>query len=399
MIKEGIKDSDIIDGLSLRYLKFFGIWRIVNEYRTTGKKNAILKLHLLGTLLLGIPYVIFQFMSYFVIKVDIQKATILNFNAIPALQLCCRMFVFTFCMESQCRLYNVLRKDFLNIPKQNLEVKEIFMSISKTSNFCCTMSLAVNGSIVLFYIIYPGVSVDYILYHTGSMAAVRTGRKKILGGWYPVPIDQSPYYEIVFAYEAIVLLWGGFFLAVYFVLFYQVLMCLYAQFSALGLQMSSLKIEQYRSDINTSLNHNYISSTVYEELYKLLKDHQKLLRYTEELRNVYNPLVTMTLGMGILILIIGAFQFLFSQNGSNDPARTGKLFYTRQSSDLQFAIYSSDWYKADIQFRKTAQMLMVRANKGVTLTAIRMYPVNVETLMAILQFTYSVSTLMSRMTE
>ncbi|KAE8573617.1 Odorant receptor 40 [Halyomorpha halys] len=380
MIKEGIKDSDIIDGLSLRYLKFFGIWRIVNEYRTTGKKNAILKLHLLGTLLLGIPYVIFQFMSYFVIKVDIQKATILNFNAIPALQLCCRMFVFTFCMESQCRLYNVLRKDFLNIPKQNLEVKEIFMSISKTSNFCCTMSLAVNGSIVLFYIIYPGVSVDYILYHTGSMAAVRTGRKKILGGWYPVPIDQSPYYEIVFAYEAIVLLWGGFFLAVYFVLFYQVLMCLYAQFSALGLQMSSLKIEQYRSDINTSLNHNYISSTVYEELYKLLKDHQKLLRYTEELRNVYNPLVTMTLGMGILILIIGAFQFLFS-------------------SDLQFAIYSSDWYKADIQFRKTAQMLMVRANKGVTLTAIRMYPVNVETLMAILQFTYSVSTLMSRMTE
>ncbi|KAE8572942.1 Odorant receptor 54, partial [Halyomorpha halys] len=60
----------------------------------------------------------------------------------------------------------------------------------------------------------------------------------------------------------------------------------------------------------------------------------------------------------------------------------GSSYVETASSDLQFAIYSSDWYKADIKFRKAAQMMMIRARKGVTLTAIRMYPINLETMMS-----------------
>ncbi|CAH1406946.1 unnamed protein product [Nezara viridula] len=73
--------------------------------------------------------------------------------------------------------------------------------------------------------------------------------------------------------------------------------------------------------------------------------------------------------------------------------------YIIESSDLQFAIYSSDWYKADTKFRTDAQMMMTRAMKGETLTAIRMYPINVETIMSILHFTYSASAVLSRMAE
>ncbi|KAE8572941.1 Odorant receptor 55, partial [Halyomorpha halys] len=69
------------------------------------------------------------------------------------------------------------------------------------------------------------------------------------------------------------------------------------------------------------------------------------------------------------------------------------------SSDLVFAIYSSDWYKADVKFRKAAQMMMMRARKGEALTAVRMYPINVETIMSILHLTYSASAVMSRMAE
>ncbi|CAH1406935.1 unnamed protein product [Nezara viridula] len=47
-----IKDSDIIDGLSVKYLKFYGLWKVINDYRTTGEKNAMIRLHIWGTIFL-----------------------------------------------------------------------------------------------------------------------------------------------------------------------------------------------------------------------------------------------------------------------------------------------------------------------------------------------------------
>ncbi|CAH1406943.1 unnamed protein product [Nezara viridula] len=106
------------------------------------------------------------------------------------------------------------------------------------------------------------------------MHAVTTGRKKILGGWYPLPLDRYPYYEAVFVYESILNIWGGMLLAVYVCLFYQVLMCLYAQFSVLAYHVSTLKY----SSINGSKATGYASSKLYNELYEVLQEHQKILR-------------------------------------------------------------------------------------------------------------------------
>ncbi|KAE8573621.1 Odorant receptor 44 [Halyomorpha halys] len=419
MIDEGIEDSDILEGLNVRYLKIFGLWKVINDYRKTGNRNGIIKFEVFCTFILTLPYVICQYMSYFNIEVDIQKATFLNLYPLPALQMCCRIAVFWFRIDIQCRLYDLIKKNFLNIPEgSRAQIEEIYKRISKVSNMCCMATLIVNATIVSLYVVNPGISVDYILYHTGSMTEVTTGRKKILGGWYPVPMAESPYYEIIFVYEAICILWGGLFLAVYFSLYYHVLVCLYAHFTVLGFQIENLKMKSVKnggskSCIKRDQNNN---SIVYENLIDIIRDHQKLLRYFEELRTVYNPLVTLTLGIGVIVLIIGAIQFLLGK--SINPGfifQISEVFALQglevcmfcfgsssieaASSGLQFAIYSSDWYKANVKFRKAAQMLMVRANRGVSLTAIRMYPVNVETLMAILQFTYSTATLMMRMTE
>lgn len=51
-----------------------------------------------------------------------------------------------------------------------------------------------------------------------------------------------------------------------------------------------------------------------------------------------------------------------------------------QNSELRFALYSSDWYLADKEYARTAQLMMVRTLKPLTLTAIKMYPVSVEIL-------------------
>ncbi|CAH1401787.1 unnamed protein product [Nezara viridula] len=133
-----------------------------------------------------------------------------------------------------------------------------------------------------------------------------------------------------------------------------------------------------------------------------------LIGYTDELRSVYNPMVTTTLGLGIIVLIFAAvlislgsdpsvlfqiaqvFSFVFIEVSL---FCLGSSLIETASSELDFAIYSSEWYKADVEFRKAAQMLMVRTRRNANLTALGMYSVNLETLEAILQFTYSATAL------
>ncbi|KAE8572936.1 odorant receptor 4 [Halyomorpha halys] len=413
-----ITDSDVIDGLNIGFLKIFGVWGIINDYRTTGKKNFVSKFQVFITLLLAVPYIFCQNLSYFMIKVDIQKATFLNLHALPALQMCCKVMVFWFRLDSQSRLYSLVKKDFIHVPEEKKdEAAKIFKKITTKANLLCLAAFLVDLSITAFSIADPSISVDYLLHGTGSMTAVVGGKEKIMGGWYPLPMADWPYYEAIFIFETVLMIWSGVLLALYVSLFYQVLICLYAQFVVLNLHVSTLKnhfsIDCDRKNINNREVHSSLNK---EEIYAVAKDHQRLLSYANELRSVYNPLVTMILGMGVFVLIIGVFQFLFGK--STKPMFIFKFMLLlayqgvevsmfcfgssaleTASSDLQFAIYSSDWYKKDIQFRKAVQMVMVGARKGVTLTAVRMYPVNVETVMAMLQFTYSVATLMSRMTE
>ncbi|KAE8573541.1 odorant receptor 10-like isoform X2 [Halyomorpha halys] len=412
-----IRDSDVIDGLSIRFLKLFGMWRALNDYRTTGKKSIIIKLHIFGSLMITVPYVVFQVQSFFTIQFDIQKVTFVNLHPLPALQMCCRMLLFWFHMDRVCRLYDMIRKDFINIPEYMRDsVRELYIKTNRTFNVTCLVIFIWNAGIEFIFIVFPKVSVDYVQHHTGSMAAVKTGRKKILSGWFPCPMDEYPYYEIIYVYEAFCLLWAATLLNVYFCMFYQVLMCLYAQFTVLGARLSNLKLDF--PDFGLSKRHKNIiqncNYNLYQELYESLRDHQKLLRYTDDLRKFYNPLVTVTLGIGILLLFMGAVQILLGK--TSDPSFLFQLFQIfsfqfievslfcfgssrieSASTDLQFAIYCSDWYKADVRFRRAAQMLMIRTRKSSTLTAIVMYPVNLETLGAIVQFTYSAAALMSGM--
>lgn len=270
--KDVIRDSDILDGLSIKYLKFFGLWSVINDYRVTGKRNGVIKFKVFLTLFLSVPYIFCQYLSYFVIEVDLQKATFLNLHSLPALQISSKVLVFWFRLDNICRLYNLIRKDFLTLPEHKRdEAKRIYKMITRTSNMLCKAAFIVNSSIVAMYIIQPGISVDYILYHTGNMGAVKGGRMKIMHGWYPLPIDKYPYYEGIFVYETMLIIWDGILLAVYDSLFYQLLMCLYAQFRVLGHHLSTLKI-------NENSRFNDSNSPMYRELYNIIKEHKKLLR-------------------------------------------------------------------------------------------------------------------------
>ncbi|KAE8573090.1 odorant receptor 82a-like [Halyomorpha halys] len=412
--QDAIKDEDIIDGLDVRYLKFFGLWKIINDYRTSGKRNVVVKLHLLLTILVSVPYVFLQYMSYFFIDVDMQKATYLNVNTLPAIQACCKVLVLWTRLGSICKLSGLMKKEFIEISEENkAAASEICKKITYKSNILYKTALCMNAGSAVVYLLSPGISVDYILYHTGNMAAVTTGRKKHLAAWYPLPFDNSPYFEIVFAFEALLISWDAIILVVYICMYYQILTCLYVQFTLLGLQMSSLKNENIKKKDNIIKK---ADRTTYDKLYRALESHKELLSYTNELKTVYNPLVTMILGIGIFVLIMSVFQFLFSKTGDImviikslqflgfhglevSMFCFGSSAIESASSELDFAIYSSYWYEGDNRFKMAVQMVTMRAKKGMTLTAIRMLPINLETMVSIFKFTYSTAAFMSSVTE
>lgn len=271
-----IKDSEIIDGLSVRYLKVFGLWKVINDYRITGKKNIIMKLQLAITLMYVVPYISCQLLSFFIIDMDLQKVTFITLHTLGDIQICCKVLVIWFRLDKQCRLANLMKKDFLQLPEyKKPAARKIFKNIAWQSNLLCIAALTINTSYYIVSITNPDTSVDYILYHTGNMFEVTTGRMKIMGGWYPLPIDRSPYYEIIYVYESTLFIWVGTFLAVYVSLFYQTLMCLYAQFAVLGIKLSTLSSE----DGGENVKERKTEKEMYEELHTIIKYHQKLLRY------------------------------------------------------------------------------------------------------------------------
>nr|WVD93685.1 odorant receptor 78 [Graphosoma rubrolineatum] len=358
--RQPIQDSDVIDGLSIWYLKLFGFWKIINDFRKTGKRNPFFKFKFIMSILISFPYIACQFSSYFIIEVDIQKATIINFYCLPAVTMCSRILVFWFRAESQCRLFSLIKKDFLDIPENKKpQTRKIYRNVSKSCNLMCIVAFVFDFSVVLTTVGIPGIPVDYILHHTGSMFDVRTGRKKILSGWYPLPMAEYPYYEIIFVYEMMCVLLGGIFLPIYLSLFYQVAVALHAQFLALGYHVSTLKI-----NTNKNEKKNSRSTGIKEELYKILKDHQKLLSYADELRSVYNPLITINLGGAIGILIASVFQSHVGE--TRDIVFVLKAIQYAASIIVELAMfcYSSSLIQAATELGSSLRSLQQRLVQG-----------------------------------
>ncbi|CAH1399728.1 unnamed protein product [Nezara viridula] len=361
--QERLQKSDLFYGLNIAHLKFYGLWDGINDYRSTRKTSRMFKLNMTLSTLYVFPYV------------------------------------------DQCDLVDLLRVDFLSsIPdSKRHHVNSIYQQNAFRCNIFTVLAFTGNVLTIITWTILPGFDTE----KTG------TGRKKILSGWYPVPYSESPWYEIVFGYEVILICWHGSLVSLYESFLLILLVALYSHFIVLGYHTSTLN-KNYKGLIKTKDDAtNNIAFNM--ELRKILLDYNKLLRYSHLLQTTYNTITTITLGLDILVLIL---TILFLMFVSSDALSTFKLmmyfsfalieitllcvsssFVESASMAIQDSVYSSDWYSADKAFATTAQMIMIRAKRPVTLTALKMYPVNMETMIAIFRFIYSAVAVLSKMKE
>lgn len=263
-------ESELIDGLSIRYLRYYGQLRVINEYRTRGRIHSFLILQIILTAVIIVPFTLFQFICPLYIDIDIEKATILTLHTLSCIQSYAKPGVFLFYAKIQSGLFDVIRRDLLTCipPEKQAEASRIYKKISSRSNLFCFLANFTNFLGTSAWCSSPGIRSEYIAFHVGNMNEVTTGPVKILGGWYPIPFTISPWAEMVYFYEILVLLWCCIIVSLYECMLLQLVMSLYAHFQVLGYHLSTLRVE-------SSTDRNFM----YEQYLAIIQDHQKLLRY------------------------------------------------------------------------------------------------------------------------
>lgn len=262
-----IEESELLEGMSVILLKTTGLWKAINTYLTTGRRTIGLNILTAYSIFYALPYVLFQLVSMFVIRVNVEKLTFLFLNSFPCIQVFLKVSVFWYRIEEQSDIFTLLEQNFLNCipPHKMIKVKEIYRRWAKLSNISCIMAFASMILCMSSWIIVPGIDgVD----DTGAVS------KKILGGWYPFAFSRPPWNEIVFYYEMILMSTHGSLISLFECVMVQPLLCLCAHFTVLGYHISTLKAE----DVIYSKSKN-ASDYMNKELRGILFDYERLLRY------------------------------------------------------------------------------------------------------------------------
>nr|CAD7263208.1 unnamed protein product [Timema shepardi] len=147
----------------------------------------------------------------------------------------------------------------------------------------------------------------------------------------------------------------------------------------------------------------------------LVRYHQSLLMHVEELRDLFNPILfTQYLVTSVNLCLVG--YELSKMDGINLKVVTtgGHLccvllrlglfcFYgtelTFQSTQMSDSIYSSEWYSCSGSVKKNVQIVLMRAQSPVVLTAGRFGVLSLQTFTKLVQTAYSYFAVLRSLTE
>lgn len=264
-LQQPFQESELFDGLNILNLKVCGLWSAVNHYRVHGRTGKLITLVVAALSISTIPYEVFQFIYLFIFQMNIHKLSFYVINSLAQFEVQIKVIYFWYRIKEETYLFDLLQTNFLSsVPDQKrAKVNEIYKQTARRCNIFCFFAYTECFTACLCWILFPGYDTD----------ASGEGRKKILSGWYPFQVSETPIYEVIFAYEILAVVTAGIIIPLYSVIIMQ-LMGLYAHFSVLAFLISDLRKEQTTEQISDISSNKALNS----QLHAIKEDYDKLLR-------------------------------------------------------------------------------------------------------------------------
>ncbi|XP_037812188.1 odorant receptor 7a-like [Lucilia sericata] len=156
----------------------------------------------------------------------------------------------------------------------------------------------------------------------------------------------------------------------------------------------------------------YSNDEHYEQLVLCVKDHQNLLKLVDFI----SPVISITIFIQFMITaailgttLINIFVFadfsaqiasvvyIFAVLVQTSPCCYQATCLIEDSEQLSLAIFHCEWFDKDIRFRKMMIYFMMRSQTPITLTALKLFPITLDTSVGIAKFSFSLYTLIREM--
>nr|QJX74309.1 odorant receptor 29 [Ceracris kiangsu] len=154
------------------------------------------------------------------------------------------------------------------------------------------------------------------------------------------------------------------------------------------------------------------SATMYGELCECVKHHQAILRYLEFLESVMSPVALTQFLCSVVAVCVTLYQITFNPEGSGVikcamflPIPALQMFvYCWCGHDIMeaglsvsLAAYSCAWVGVGQRVTSALRVVMCRAQRPLQLTAGKVYPVNRDTFLSLINASYTFYTLLRQM--
>ncbi|XP_047508608.1 odorant receptor 85b-like [Pieris napi] len=149
----------------------------------------------------------------------------------------------------------------------------------------------------------------------------------------------------------------------------------------------------------------------YRLVTEIVKDHQKLLRVVDNVNLIFGPLLFAQVTFSSIIICCFGFLTIVGKDLIKSLLATfgiilamfnfcwsGQLL-SDASSGIAEAAYNCPWYNKSVEFRKCILIIIIRAQKPSTLSALGFSDVTLTTLSKILSTSWSYLSLLNQMYE
>ncbi|CAL7937524.1 unnamed protein product [Xylocopa violacea] len=386
--------KDISFTVAAFFLKFVGIWLATNRYVEWFRNVAVVY-----TVIALIFCIWVQMRNVFFYGADF---TITGYILCACLGLFTDLFkiiLMSIHKKKFLTLIVYMQKNFWHFNYDESENLIIADAKQMCFYFVCVFSCSSQFT-VFCYVLRPAIS---------NFGKNETDRALIFNMWLDLPLSTTPYFEIMYALQAVTLYQSGACYLSFDNMF--CIMCLHVS--------SQFRILQYRMTKIQNAKGGSFSEQCYATLKTYIQQHQGLIEFCTVLEEVCRMiLLWQVIVFSVLISFIGyqlvlvdltpSWRISFISYLLTTMCQLWMFTYscdcvTKESENVSLAVYAGPWINSPMDkfgklVRKDLQVVVTRSRRVCSLTACGFFPVSLETYTKIMSTAMSYFTLLKQST-